>query len=410
MRQTMFEQHETYLKGLDLVFNRYQMPSEEMKTLIATVLLVRNSTTLLNGISGTGKTALACLIEKVFFSNREAPESDFGYVSCTQDLTPMDLLFMIDLGALMKGNEVVLPRQIVLARLKFINEVQRANSLVFNALLPLLSEKYAVYRDRKFFSPDFVCIMDANPFDSGSTEMPAAFIDRIDFAFDVPKIPPMGVVGFIDEQEADDHFRWRMLSDGVKPVLDANGMQSLWDAVRMIGVPRDIRFLCGLIAGYLQQCQYADRSRVSPEYELPCFDCTFRGEICAKLAVIPGLRFIKSLLKLAQAKAWLRRSQVVQVEDLLYGLPYVLNHRLKIKPDSLRLYPNKIDWVKEELYLNGIRGRIPKWRKLVYACLEKPSQATELLEELGPMDLSVFELGLSLKHQNHPTKELHAHE
>ena len=380
-----------FLAGLRQVFALFEAPTPEIRGFIASTLLVRDSTTLLNGLSGTGKTHVIRTIHRTFFDGRPAKD-DLGYVACAQDLTPLDALFHLDLAGLLRGEENVSPRAVVTARLKFINEVQRASTLLFNGLLPLLSEKHVVFRDRIFKSPSFVCYLDANPLDSGSTEMPQAFRDRIDFSFDMPVLPAHRALALEDRILADGTARFGDLIDVARPFLTSLEMESLWEIVRRMPIPAEARHIAALLAAHLQACRHTDRSRASADYLLPCRECPNLQDPCAKLAEIPGTRFLLSLLKLAQARAWLRDASEVGVEDLLYGLPYTLSHRLKLRPESRRLYPSAAAWIREELYRRSVRHRIPKWRQLAAYLLSETPPEPEVLRALTFRDQAIESL------------------
>jgi MoxR-like ATPase len=331
------------------------------------------------------------LIYRTFFDGG-AGKDDFGYLACTQDLTPLDALFHIDLSRLVRGEEKVEPRAIVTSRLKFVNEVQRANSLLYNGLLPLLSERQVAFRDRVFPSPEFVCFLDANPLDSGSSEMPQAFRDRIDFSLAMPVLPPDRLLALENRLLEGEEARFGDLATLARPVLTSTEMVGLWAAVRRVAVPAASRLFSALLAAHLQSCRVADRSRITSEFVLPCRDCPHRQDSCAKLVEIPGTRFIVSLLKLSQARAWLRGAAEVEIDDLLYGLPYVLAHRLKIRPESLRLYPGAADWIREDLYRRGLRHRVPRWRQTIGCLLSEDPEDDALLREFAARDQALGSL------------------
>lgn len=386
--------HHRYLEGIASVFRLYQASDRETMAFVAATLLVGNGTTLLKGAYGTGKTQLVHLLRKVFFATGDASTYDFGCVTCTQDLQPMDMLFCIDLGRLTQGEEVVTPRELVTSRLKFINEVQRANPVSYNGLLSLLAERQVVYRDQVFASPPYACIMDANPHDAGSAEIPQAFFDRIDFSYDMPLQDFTGVVRWQRNLATKGGMHWGMLADLAEPQLTGAQMDEIWQDVGRIAVPEAINCLAALIAAHFQKCSQVTRENVSPDYELPCRKCSYMSEVCAKLKTVPGSRFIASSMRLAQARAWLRRSSEVTAEDLLYGLPYTLGHRLEIREETTRLFPNTRQWLQEAVYRNGLRPKIPRWQEAIETVLAGNGQSGSppWLTELASRDLALKEL------------------
>jgi len=381
--------YEAYLSGLRQVFSLFQAPDTATKNLVSLALLVRDSTTLLKGMYGTGKTQLIHLLHKTFFHHASKDGRELGYVTCTQELTPMDVLFSIDLARLVQGREVVLPRSIVTARFKFINEAQRASSLLHNAFLSLLSEKVVVFRDQVFHSPNFVCFLDANPHDAGSSEIPAAFQDRIDYSIAVPVATPMGLSKLLSTLNVGNGLRWGFLADMAEPALSAKDMEAIWDDVRQVEIGSEVRAVAVLMATYLQRCCEVDRSLIGPDYDLPCSRCSFRADACSKLIDIPGSRFLISLLKMSQARAWLRHSADADVDDVLFGLPFTLSHRLRVRPEHLKLYPNIRAWIVDELYRRGIRPKLPRWRQAIHAIESRMDGAEEAVSHMSQRDLAL---------------------
>lgn len=386
-----FKYRDQYLQGINCVFTQFQPPTKEVQTLLTHVLLARNTSTLIKGPCGTGKTRLVQTIAQTLFFNSELNEPDFGQVSCSQDKTPSDVIYRHHLGELMKGNEIVSPRRLVTRRLKFINEVTRANHMTFNELLSLLSEYQVKFRDLVFSSPDFVCLMDANPNDAGSSKIPQAFMDRIDFAISIPTASFGGIVNLFDVIDSTNGLEWDLQGDSIQSALTAQQMEEIWKDVARVAVPLKIRLFCALISSYFQQCIKADRSKITSDFQLGCHDCQYRSEACAKLTEVPGIRYIKSLVKLAQAKAWIRGESEIAVEDILYGLPYTLGHRLKVKEELVKLYENPEEWIKRDLYPASIRSKVPRWLQAIDAY--HGVEGKDNVDELTAMrDLAIDEM------------------
>lgn len=388
-----------FLNGLWAVFSVFQAPSPATRVALSLTLLVQDSTTLLVGLYGAGKTLFVQLVRRTFFAPNGDGVPDFGWVACTQDLTPMDTLFSLDLGRLTQGEEVVSPRAIVTARLKFVNEIQRANALVYNSLLPLFSEKTVVFRDQEFTSPAFLAYLDANPHDAGSSEMPAAFLDRIDFSVRVPIANAGGLERVIASATGNGRARWNELAALATPMLTGPEMEGIWRAVRAVPIDQEARMIAVLVAAHLQRCARVDRSVASPDFDLRCGECSFKGNACAKLTTIPGNRFVLSTLKLAQGRAWLRGARAVDVNDVLFGLPYTLAHRLRLRPDVTRLYPGAEDWIVEELYRAGVRPQVPRWRQVIRRLDTSDADDRDRLLDLARRDLAVAHL-LETRHRD----------
>ena len=255
-----------FRRGLARLFSVFQAPDAATSNALACSLLVQDATTLLSGTYGSGKTLFVQLARHTFFAPNGDGIPDFGWVACTQDLTPMDTLFSIDLARLTQGEEVVHPRAIVTARLKFVNEVQRASSLVYNALLPLFSERKVSFRDRDFTSPPFLAFLDANPHDAGSSEMPAAFLDRIDFSIRIPLVSAEGLSRVIASATETGPARWNDLAGLAQPALRGPEMEALWHDVRGVRIGDEVRMIAVLVAAHLQRCVRTDRSLAGPDF------------------------------------------------------------------------------------------------------------------------------------------------
>jgi len=381
-----------FRRGLARLFSVFQAPDAATSNALACSLLVQDATTLLSGTYGSGKTLFVQLARHTFFAPNGDGIPDFGWVACTQDLTPMDTLFSIDLARLTQGEEVVHPRAIVTARLKFVNEVQRASSLVYNALLPLFSERKVSFRDRDFTSPPFLAFLDANPHDAGSSEMPAAFLDRIDFSIRIPLVSAEGLSRVIASATETGPARWNDLAGLAQPALRGPEMEALWHDVRGVRIGEEVRMIAVLVAAHLQRCVRTDRSLAGPDFDLRCNECSYRTNACSKLASVPGTRFVISALKMAQARAWLRGAREAEVDDFLYALPHVLAHRLQLRPDVVRLYSGPAEWVIEELYRAGVRQHVPRWRQVIHRIESTEPSDRERLADLAHRDLAVDHL------------------
>jgi len=393
MKEPVFCHAERVRQARDQLFEVFQLTDEEQQRGMFAALLVENAIILLSGTYGTGKTQFVQLVRKLMFSDGRGGYL-YDYENCHQELTAFDVLYHLDLAELQKGREIVHPKDIVFARLKFLNEIQRANTGFFNALLPLLSEHVITYRDHLFEVPPFLCIMDRNPLDAGSSEMPEAFMDRIDYHFEIPAIHLEETVKLQALRRHEDGFHWESLDSLVDSPLTFDQLSMVWQDVRRVDIPERTTLLAGMIADAFRLCVNAERSTARLDFDLDCENCQFRGEVCAHLMKVPGQRPTNSLLRLAQAVAWLEGSAAVEEEHLKSALPWSLSHRLCIRPEELRKRPSEQVWVRETAlgeilfpkleqvwrkaltaYMNGDAGELTK-------CCENDLVIRELLDAL----------------------------
>jgi len=383
-----FCHHEAIQTGREHLFTIYQLPDPEMRRCLFATLLVKNALTLLSGTYGTGKTQFVHLVRKIFFSDGNG-HSHYDFETCHQDLTAFDVLYHLDLAALQKGEEVVHPKDMVTARLKFFNEIQRAGTSFFNALLPFFAEHRVTYRDHVFQVPDHICIMDQNPQDAASNELPEAFVDRIDFSFDIPAIHLDEMLTLQDIRRRDDGYYWGDLEEVTEAVVAFEQLEEVWNDVERVDIPRRMLMLGGMLTDALRLCIRTERSTTRVDFDLECERCEFYGEICSHLLKIPGQRITNSLFRLAQALAWLDRSSEVSTEHLLSALPWAFSHRLTLRPEHLRETPSIQHWVRHTALANMLRPKLPRWSEALDAF---HAGDTETLEHLGTSDLVVREL------------------
>ena len=383
--------HQPYCRAVSHLLGCYRAADRTTEDFLSSVLLVEDASVLLSGIFGTGKTQLVHLIRKIFFSEKNATGHDFGDVTCHQEQTPFEVNFHLDLGKYSQGEEVVHPRAIVTSRLKFVNEIQRASPSVCNGLLSLLSEKFVLHRDQRIESPSYLCFLDRNPVDSGSSEIPGAFMDRIDYSVTLSRPRTRDLMKIQEQMENSGGDFARKLSElDIREHFCAEDMEELWRDVSRVELQVREQALITLTASYFQACIYTDRSLVSPEHKLPCSTCTYRAEVCSKLKTIPGVRFVMSTIRLAKAHAWLRRSPIVEPEDIFWCLPFVLSHRVMLQADVEQAVINIEDWVKQVCYGDLIQPKLKRWQQAIHIKEQYPERLHEL-ESFAKQDLALRE-------------------
>ena len=387
----VFVHRDAILEGVDWIFSYFQAPDIVVQNLITSSLLVKNAVVLLSGTYGTGKNQLVGLIRQSFFQS-DNNDYDAWKISCVQDLTPHDILYNLDLGLLQKGQEHVTPRPLVSARLKYINEVQRAAPLVHNALLSLLSEREISYRNQVFPSPDFLCYLDRNPEDEGSSPIPRAFLDRVDYSIEIPAISFDGALSLQSRKMSTGIADWGELSSRIPSRLSALQMAEVWDDVVKVAIPRNVLALANMVGFSFRVCIVVDRTVAHPDFRLDCSRCEFKAEICSHLeGSPPAYRFIESGLKVAQARSWLEGRRVVEEEDFLFSLPFILGHRIHPRSDLLASYAHSQQWIMEDAW-KTIRNKIPTWHRAIAAWQKRGREDLRLLHDLGQRDLVVREL------------------
>ncbi len=339
-----------YLSAVEEIGKHYAFP-EKHEEIMKILPLVRNGVFLIRGYYGYGKTVYADLVGKVLFGNEH-----YGKVNLNNEQGVHDIFFWIDAGQLAQGKEVIEPRGIITSPFKFINELQRGNGRVYNALLSLLSEKKIIYRDRVFETPDFLMLMDANPSDASSTKIPRALFDRITASFTM--LTPEE-----DEREKLLYIVKGSPLEEAKNILTYENMKRIWNEVDNIHVDDGTVFLLThLIHNYLNRCERGNKEYMNSEtLRMMCENCRWKVEPCSEILEPLGQRWWIDTIRIARARAYFEGRNSVELEDVFFSLRYTLPHRVHLRDDILVMYESPelwadklVDRIKKELEIRWI--------------------------------------------------------
>ena len=78
-------------------------------------------------------------------------------------------------------------------------------------------------------------------------------------------------------------------------------------------------------------------------------ECEYANEPCSKVLEPPDERASIALIKYAQAHAWLKKRNTVDIDDIIWAAPYVLAHRIELTPSSKSKVPNPWDFLKNTI-------------------------------------------------------------
>ncbi len=265
---------------------------------------------LLEDVPGVGKTMMA----------RSVAASlglQFSRVQCTPDLLPADIIgtsvynpstreFEFRAGPIM--------HQIVLT-----DEINRATPRTQSALLEAMGENQVTVDGvtRQLDRP-FLVIATQNPIEfEGTFPLPEAQLDR--FLMRVQ----MGYPNAAEEQEIVLRRVQGMRPEKLESVASPTDVLKAQDAVRTVHVDRDLsRYIVDLI----------QETRKHP-------DLALGGSPRASINLFMG----------GQALAAVRGRDYVLPDDIQYLAPYILNHRMVLKPESQLRGKTTSDVVKEIL-------------------------------------------------------------
>ncbi len=361
-----------YKKGIEEIERWYTF--DDNGELLKIAPLVRNGKFLLLGPYGFGKSLYAYLTGRVFFGYSE---ENMPVVQLMNELSVNDVFFKIDVARLIKGEEKIAPRDIVTAPFKFVNEFQRGNHRIYNTFLGLFEEGFVTIRDTKFKTKDYVAILDANPFDSGSVEVPAALMDRITASVNMRTVPGNKMLEMMSKP---------VELNKVKKVMTPREMSMIWNEVNSVAVPEKQHLLLTLIHGYMTNCIYGDKAVMDYRYIAhTCESCRYRTEPCAMLKEPLGHRWWKDALRVAKAKAYYDGRNEVSSDDVLFAAKYVLQHRIQTHERLRALYSSKEEWVNETLKNAKIRLKTV-WLPALRGDKESARKDERTLSFIGELD------------------------
>ena len=259
-----FALHPKVKEAEETLFGIWVAADEAIREIVSILPLARDTKALLSGPPGAGKSVLIEGIGKTYFGGEV-----IGKVQADPSLTPDDCLYKLDLAKLIRGeDEKVVPRRVVTSRLKWLNEFARANNVLQDAFLGLLSEREVEYRDQKFTSPNFLCLADYNPAElGGEQDLSWPIADRFDALVEIPTLSLLKRVSLTLSKYQGKHLK--DLRGSYSNVLTSEEMQSVWDDVEKVTVPQPVSVLTEMLMEAITGCVY-DRSRVSTLYKEKC--------------------------------------------------------------------------------------------------------------------------------------------
>ena len=267
---------------------------ETVERLLAALLV--GGHVLLEGVPGVAKTLLANAVSR-------ALGLDFRRAQFTPDMLPSDLTGTMTL----RGGELVFRPGPVFTSVLLADEINRTPPKTQSALLEAMQERQVTVDGRSQRLPDpFLVIATQNPFEhEGIHPLPESQLDRFLFKIELDYADQESEVEMLDLPHSG--VAPDMLGD-IKPLLGVVGLDRARDELNTTLVPESVaRYLVAL----------ARETRSLPGVELGA-----------------SSRAIIHLLSAAKANARLNGRPSVAIEDVREIAPFVLRHRLIVRPGT----------------------------------------------------------------------------
>lgn len=268
---------------------------KRQQVILAVVAYFCEGHLLLEDVPGVAKTMLARALAR-------SVGGTFKRVQCTPDLLPNDIT-----GASVfnpKTTEFEFRPGPLFAQIVLADEINRATPRTQSALLEAMAERRVTVDGQTYeLEPPFLVIATQNPVDhEGTFPLPEAQLDRFLIRLS------LGYPGVREEAEMLERLRTGHPVETIGPVVSAAEVLACQKAVREVYVDPKVR-------DYLLAIVHATRDHD---------DIALGGSPRASMALYRG----------AQALAAVRGNDFVLPDDVKRIAPFVLAHRLIIRPES----------------------------------------------------------------------------
>ncbi len=408
--------------GIDHANKGYFIPpSDEFVIDMGTAFLLRNSSVILSGAPGVGKTSVLRILSYHLTGDKDA----LAVVNCTQDLRAEDFLYEVliqyreylerknnaekkDDNEPEKITAIVFepkPRPVLTRKFSLINEVNRLCSRSANALLSVLAERSIVVHGKTLSRATGIILMDMNPHVSGPLEW--GFVDRIRANIHVSALDMGAQLKLLKLKHGEGKNLEELVEYAmqVPSLMNAEELATVWEDVDRVVLDEETFSSLVLFTNVFCSCKY-DLSTKWMAFELPCQECEFKETCIVRQLEHPIFtRSLDHIVKMLKAEAYFKgRTRVELKEDILPALRRVMMHRLQVKPEYASRYVNAQLWYDKEveqrileLQKNWMEAKA-SYDKIVKALKEKhETEAAKLYNTLrkqskDPVSLKVVEM------------------
>jgi len=290
------------------------------------------------GFRGSGKThAMECLTKMI---DPTCVAKQQGYLSAELE----DVFARPDIPSLLRGEEKVVWKNMVTARVKAFDEIQRLGVGALSAMFRLMTNGTVMYLDQEAGVKEFWVIATANPTelaeDNLNVRLPEPLWDRFDAVIWIP-IAPL-------KYQIKINGRVEKAKEALPVIWKEEDLLALWKEVENVQVDERTEYVITIINRIMGFCKYAQNYDASSLTEAQkrelCGQCN-TSYICSQIARPPSVRAKLALTKLAKGFAYLRGSNKVELIDIERAFPLVYWKRITLMDEGQ--VANRLDRLKK---------------------------------------------------------------
>jgi MoxR-like ATPase len=276
------------LEGLDSLI----IGQKELKIVLILSLLTEGNV-LIEGPVGVGKTFTAKVFSMLI-------GGEFKRIQMTSDLLPSDILGTPFYS--FKDGSWRIKKGPIFANVVFIDELNRAPARTQSALLQAMQEKEVTIENNTFKLPSpFMIIATQTPYPEGTYTLPYVEIDRFSYGIEVDLPSKEDEIRILDVSYLTDN-------PDVKPVITPEKALELIKVIKEIKVSDEVKdYIVSLVRNLRED-----------------------KDLMYKLSVRASI----SLYRGSKAIAFLEGRNFVIPDDVKLVFPYVVYHRMVLKPES----------------------------------------------------------------------------
>ena len=287
----MIEIRNEHLKKVIEGLDAFIVGHEELKTLLILSLLTEGNI-LIEGIAGVGKTVTAKVFSMLI-------GGEFKRIQMTADLLPSDIIgtpfYNVREGTwgIKKGP--------IFANVVMIDELNRASPRTQSALLQAMQEKEVTIGESTFKLPSpFLVIATQGPSPEGTYSLPYIVLDRFAYGIEIDLPSKEEEIRILDVSYLTDNPE-------VTPVIEPKKVLELNNVVKGVRVSSEVKdYVVSLIRSLRED-----------------------NDLTYKLSVRASI----SLYRASKAVAFLEGRDFVIPDDVKFVFPYVVYHRIVLKPE-----------------------------------------------------------------------------